>query len=356
MNLTDLFTPASIAANFTQVHSNDIPYLGIGFFPEKKKAGLDLSWIKGTKGLPVSLMPSNFDTKATFRDRIGVFKLTAEMPFFREGYLLKEKDRQDILRAKDTNDPYAQAVIDHVYDDVNDLVAGANVVAERMRMQLLAPASGNAGIAISANGVTYSYNYDPDGTWKASNYTAITTTADQWNTAATADPLKDLLAMQDKIEDLTGSRPDVAIMSRTTFNYLLASEKVRSAILAQNTTANVFLTDAVVKNAISAILGLDIIVYNKKFKDESGTATQFFPDNYVTLLSRNVSLGSTYYGTTPEEADLMGSGKADVSIVGSGIAVTQIVNPHPVNIETVVSEIVLPSYEGMDTVGVLKVA
>jgi hypothetical protein len=356
MNLNDLFTPAAIAANFTQVHSNDIPYLGTSFFPAKRHGGLDLSWIKGKKGLPVSLKPSTFGTKATFRDRIGVSKLETEMPFFREAYKLDEKDRQDILRAQSSADPYVQPVIDHIYDDVNDLLSGAAVVPERMIWQLLAPASGNVGISISANGVNYSYNYDPDGSWKASNYVAITTSADQWTTPATADPLGDIQTMQDTIEDACGSRPDTAIMSRATFKQLLKCTSVQNAILAQNPTAHVFLTDPIVKQAVSDILGVDIIVYNKKFTTESGIATQFYPDNYVTLLNRSVSLGSTYYGTTPEEADLMGSKVADVSIVNDGIAISQYTEPHPVTLFTVVSEIVLPSYEGIDTVGVLKVA
>jgi hypothetical protein len=241
-------------------------------------------------------------------------------------------------------------------DDVNDLVAGADVVPERMIWQLLAPADGNCGISIVANDVSYTYNYDPNSTWKGTNYTAIADTANKWSAPTTCDPLADLKAMQDQIEDATGVRPDVAIMSRTTFNYLLKSDKVRSAILAQNTTANVFLTDAVVQAAISAILGLNIIIYTKKFKTEAGTSTAFYPDNYVTMIPSGVSLGSTYYGTTPEEADLIGSGQANVAIVGTGIAVAQIVQPHPVNIETIVSEIVLPSYEGIDNVGVIKVA
>lgn len=330
--------------------------MGVGFFPSKKKAGLDLSWIKGTKGLPVSLKPSTFDAKATFRDRIGVSKIETEMPFFREGYLIKEKDRQEILRAKDTNDPYAQAVIDHIYDDVNDLIAGADVVPERMIWQLLAPASGNVGINITANGVSYTYNYDPDGSWKTANYVELTTAADKWNVPATADPFDDMRTLQDTIEDNTGARPDTAIMSRTTFNYLLSCEKVKSAILAQNLTANIFLTDAIVKEVVAQILGIDIIVYSKKFKTEAGVATAFYPDNYVTLVSRGAPLGSTYYGTTPEEADLMGSGQANVSIINTGLSITQIVQPHPVNIETIASEIVLPTYERMDEVGVLKVA
>jgi hypothetical protein len=356
MELTELFTPESIAAYFTQEYSNTMPYIGSTFFPARKKAGLDLSWIKGTKGLPVSLKPSTFDTKATFRDRIGVSKISTEMPFFREGYLLKEKDRQEILRAQDSNDPYVQAVISHIYDDTNNLIEGARVVPERMICQLLAPESGNVGISISADGVNYEYNYDPDGEWKSTNYTEITDSSDKWSSADTCDPLTDLQDMQDTIEDNTGERPDMAIMSRATFNYLLNSAKLQSAILAQNSTANIFLTEPVVKAAISQILGIDIVVYRKKFKKEDGTAAQFYPDNYVTLLPYGATLGYTWYGTTPEEADLMGSGQAKVAIVDTGVAITQIVHPHPVNLETIASEIVLPSYEGMDTVGVLKVA
>lgn len=142
MNLTELFTPKIIAANYTEAASNAIPYLGSGLFPSVKRAGLDLAWIKGHKGLPVSLKPSAFDAKATFRDRIGVSKLETEMPFFREGYKIEEKDRQEILRAQSSNDPYAADVINRVYDDQQDLIAGADVVPERMRMRMAHTAMG----------------------------------------------------------------------------------------------------------------------------------------------------------------------------------------------------------------------
>ena len=105
MNLRDVFTPAAIAANWAEVASNQTPYLGATLFPARKKAGLDLSWLKGSRGLPVSLMPSAFDAKATFRDRIGFDKLETEMPFFREGFKIKEKDRQEILRVQESTDP-----------------------------------------------------------------------------------------------------------------------------------------------------------------------------------------------------------------------------------------------------------
>lgn len=358
MNLTELFSPEAVSAAFIEDPSNKQPFLGAGLFPERKKAGLDLSWIKGTRGLPISLKPSNFDAKATFRDRIGVSKIETEMPFFREGYHINEKDRQEILKAQDSNSPFVQAVLDNIYHDIDDLVAGAYVVPERMRMQLLAPDSGNVGIHISANGVDYTYNYDPDGSWKGSNYVPIADPTKLWNVAATATPITDIEAVQDTIENATGSRPNTAIMSRATFNMLMASKQVHDAILAQNPVANIFITPSIVKQAFSQILGVSIIVYTKKFRDESKAVHAYYPDKYVTLFDSGVSLGSTYYGTTPEEADLMGKStpQAKTSLVGTGIAVTQILQPHPVNLETIASEIVLPSYEGMNTVGVMKVA
>ena len=67
------------------------------------------------------------------------------------------------------------------------------------------------------------------------------------------------------------------------------------------------------------------------------------------------ALGDTYLGTTPEEADLMGGGKADVAVVNNGIALTQILEEHPVNLFTFASEIVLPSFERMDEFALIKV-
>jgi len=60
-------------------------------------------------------------------------------------------------------------------------------------------------------------------------------------------------------------------------------------------------------------------------------------------------------GARTEEADLMGGSEAQVSIVNTGVAVTQIIDPHPVNVNTFASEIVLPSFERMDECGLLKV-
>lgn len=347
MKLSDIFYAKAIAQNWVEVASNAIPYLGTGFFPAKKKAGLDLKWIKGNKGLPVSLAPSNFDAKSTFRDRIGVSFNETQMAFFRESMLVKEADEQEIMRVKDSNDPYAVQVLDNIFNDARTLIDGANVVPERMIMQLLAPIDGAVGINITANNTAYTYNYDQSGEWKNNHFLDITTSADMWNAPATCDPLGDLEAALDAQEAISGNRPEIALMSKKTFNYIKASKKVQDGILAQNTTANVNYTTKRVKAYVEEELGITIVVYTKKYKKEDGTEANFYPDDVVMLIP-NGALGNTWYGTTPEERTLAGSGQANVSIVNTGVAVSVTTTSDPVNTKTTVSEIVLPSFERLN--------
>lgn len=353
MNIRDAYTSKAIALVNTEVASNRIAYLGAGLFPAKKKMGLDLKWIKTSKGLPVSLAPSNFDAVSTLRSREG-FKLTeTEMAFFRESMLVKEADEQEIMRVQDSTDPYAAEVLSRIFDDANTLVDGANVVPERMIMQLLAPADGSPKISIEANGVTYAYNYDPNGTYKTKNFASLTADTDKWSDTTNSDPMDDIATALDAVEAETGERPSIMIVSRKTMDYMKQNAKIKSAILAQNTTATVFMNDNRVKEVFSNELGIRIIVYSKQYKKEDGTAEKFYPDGFATLIPDG-ALGSTWYGTTPEERTLMGSGEADVSIVNTGVAVAVTTTSDPVHTKTTVSEIVLPSYERMDSTYVIK--
>lgn len=353
MNIRDVYSASAIAINHTEVASNAIPYLGAGLFPAKKKMGLDLKWIKTSKGLPVSLAPSNFDAKSTIRSRSG-FKIdNTEMAFFRESMLIKEQDEQEIMRVQDSSDPYAVDVLSRIYDDANELIAAADVVPERMIMQLLSPSDGHPSISISANGATHAYNYDPNNEYAANNFLEISSSTDKWDAVDTSDPMADISTAIDSVEANTGTRPEYLLVSKKTMNYLKQNAKVKTYILAQNTTANVMITDARVKELFKTELGVNIVVYSKQYKKEDGTDSKFYPDGFATLIPSG-ALGNTWYGTTPEERTLMGSGEADVSIVNTGVAVAVTVTSDPVHTKTTVSEIVLPSYERMDETYVIK--
>ena len=352
INFLKLVKPAAIAANWTEAQTNADPYLGESLFPRRQKAGLDLSWVKGHKGLPVTLMPSAFDAKATFRDRVGVAKLETEMPFFREGFKIKEKDRQNVLRAIDTNDPYIREILARVFDDAADLLEGARVVAERERMQLLFAVNGDVGISIKANGVDYTYNYDPDGSWKSTNYFALVN--NKWTDKTNSDPLADIQTGKDAVENKGGKTRMIA-MNSNTFRTLRGNASIMKKFITTSGVNVANVSDSDIAQVLKDSLELDgIVIYNKKYRDESKVTKQFVPDAYVALLPDG-ALGNTYLGTTPEEADLRSAGIADVQIVDTGVALTQIVDAHPVNVNTFASEIVLPSYERMDEVALLKV-
>lgn len=353
MDFNKIFTPAAVALRWTENVSNLQEYLGPRLFPAKRKAGLDLSWFQGSHGLPISLMPSAFDAKATYRDRVGFERLETEMPFFREGYKVKEKDRQELLRARDSKDPYAEAVLDRIFDDAAELISGAEVAAERMRMQLLFPVNGSLGISIKANGMDYTYNYDPDGSWKTGNYIALTGN-DLWTAKTTADPFKAFKAAKDAVRKKTGANLTTAIMTTATFNMMAATDAVKNRWLTTTGRSMGYLTDGEVAATLRDTSQINIALYDKMYKDESKIAHSYAPDGYVCLVPDGI-LGNTWRGTTPEEADLQGNPQAEVSIVNNGVAVTRIVEPHPVNTNIIVSEIVLPSFERMDDVAVLKV-
>ena len=350
----ELIGPAAVAANWTEVASNRTPYLGETLFPVRQKSGLDLSWFKGNKGLPISLKPSAFDAKATFRDRVGVDRIDTEMPFFREGRKVKEKDRQDVRRVEDTYDPFAREIIARVFDDANDLLEGARVVPERMIMQLLFAIDGEMGISIQANGVDYTYEYDANDVWKGTNYFALEGNA-LWTATSTADPFNDIQTAKDAVAAKGGVTRYIA-MNGTTFRLLRGITTVKNRFLTTNGLALGYLSDRDIVNVLKDTLDLDgVIVYDKQYKDESGATHKFVPDGYVSLLPEG-QLGNTWRGTTPEESDLMDKDSgAVVAVVENGIAITQEVTTHPVNINTYVSEIVLPSFERMDEVALLKV-
>lgn len=353
MRITDVYNSKAIAAVHEEVASNKIAYLGEGLFPRAKKASLDLKFIKTSKGLPVSLAPSAFDTKATIRSREGFEILNTEMAFFKESMVVKEQDEQDIMRVQDSTDPFAQEVINRIFDDAETLVEGADVVPERMRMQLLSSCyvdgsniAHGPNISIAANGATYAYNYDPDGSYASNNFVKLTGNA-KWDDTTNSDPMKNIQDAITAVENRTGSTPEYMLISLDTMNKLIANTKIRSYVLAQNTSANIYMNEKRVKAAIKEELNIDVIVYKKKFKTEAGVVTAFFPDGYATLLPAG-ALGKTWYGMTPDERTGVLDKDKDVTIVGTGVAVSVVITDDPVQTQTFASEIVLPSFERMD--------
>lgn len=343
MTIFDLVKAPELTSYWEEHRQDMPPYLGEELFPADKKLGLKLDWIKGANGLPVVLKPSAFDVGAVPRPRIGFDKLSAEMPFFKESTYIDEELRQQLNMVMETgNQAYIDAVMNRVFADEMHLLEGARARREQMRMMALT----TGAIAITANGQAYSYDYGIPSDHKSE----VTTS---WSTT-TSDPIEDMRKAMDKIEDDTGVRPTRGVCTRKTWGYLRVNEKIIKSIFVLSNGQVSALSDARLSQYLMDELGLELIVYGKRYKNDAGTATQFVPDDTVVLFPEG-TLGNTWFGTTPEESDLMGTGAANVSITDTGVAVTTVQKTDPVNVETKVTMICLPSFESADSVYILDV-
>lgn len=342
----DVVKATEIGTYYNEMTKERAPYLGETLFPVNKKLGLDLKWIKGSKGIPVALKSSAFDAKAELRDRIGFADFNTEMPFFKESMLVKESDRQELNKLQDNpkNQPYIDLIAKNIFDDVTTLVEGAEVQFERMRMQLLSEGK----IAIKgkdASGVEKALDYDY-------NLSEDQKPSTDW-TNPTADILGDITKWMEDAELRTGSMPTRAICTSKTFSYIMKNEAIIKAI--KGIMPEVAITKAKVQRYIQEELQLAIEIYSKKYKSEAGVVNNYFKDDVFTLLPDG-NLGNTWMGTTPEESDLMtGATDAEVSIVKQGIAITTTKETDPVNVKTKVSVITLPSFERADEVVIATV-
>ena len=341
MTIFELVSSDQITAYWETQAQNRAPYLGEELFPSQQKLGLNIKYIKGSLGLPVVLRPSAYDVAAKKRDRIGFEKLSMDMPFFKEATYIDEELRQELNKVLESgNQAYIDSIVNQVFADQTNLLVGAAAQRERMRMMALT----TGAISISANGQAYDYDYGMPENHKV-------TVKKSWSDPS-APIIDDIRDLQDTIEDETGVRPSRAVISRKTFGYIRKNNEVRQAINGSNATAPV--SDTKVTQYLLDELGIDVVVYNKKATDESGKEFKFVPDDTFTMFP-NGKLGNGWFGTTPEQSDLMSGSAANVSITDTGVAVTTSKKVDPVNVETKVSMIYLPSFEAANQVGILDV-
>lgn len=340
----DTITAPNVAGYYNASKLDVDTTLGDKIFPSRKQLGLKLAFVKGASGRPVILKPSAFDTKVTLRERMTVDLTETEMPFFKEGILVKESDRQQLnIIAQTGNQTLIDTVINGIFDDSKMLISGARARLEAMRMQVLATGK----IAIKSNGVALDFDYGV-----ASDYKGVV--AKSWSDAANATPIADIEKAISSLEAL-GGKAEVIYMNSATF--ALAKNAASTVTMIKPLAPKgAGVTRSEFTMYIQDNFNLSIVVKNETYKDGDGNVIKYFPDGTVTF-APNVSLGNTVFGTTPEESDLFGGnvGGVEVEIVDSGIAVTTKKLDDPVNVETKVSMIALPSFEQLDEVYFLSV-
>ena len=343
MTIFDLMTSQNIVAYWEVLLQDEAPYPCEELFPDDKKRGISLKWIKGAKGLPVVLKTSAFDAAAVPRGRIGFEKLSAEMPYFKESTYIDEELRQELNLVLETgNQAYIDSVMNNIFDDEMRLLRGARASRERMRMQALT----TGVVAMANNGQAFTYDYGIP----AANKVTVQTS---WSDLTNSDPIKDIRALKKSIKDRTGSDCVRAMCDENVLDYICNNEKVKTAIFALRSNIGEITYDEAIRY-VENRTGVRIRTNDMRYADEDGQTQAFMPADTFVMFPAG-TLGKTWFGTTPQESDLMSSGVANVSITETGVAVTTTQKVDPVQVETIVSMICLPSFEGANHVGIIDV-
>lgn len=341
MTIFDLLQSTEITAYWEELVQDEAPYPCEELFPDDKKRGLSLKWLKGAKGLPVVLKTSAFDVYAVPRPRIGFEKLTAEMPYFKESTYIDEELRQELNMVLETgNQAYIDSVMNKIFDDEIDLLRGARASRERMRMMALT----TGVISMSANGQAFGYDYGIPQTHK-------TEVAVSWSDHASSDPIEDIRVAKEKIQDDTGAVITRAMCDGVTWRHLRNNDKIKKDVYVMTNGAG-SLSDKQLREYILDELNLEVMVNDKRYADEFGNSLKFMPSDTFVMFPDG-DLGKTWFGTTPAESDLMSGSVANVSITDTGVAVVTAQKVDPVQVETIVSMICLPSFEAADQVYIL---
>lgn len=338
----DIVTAPEIAAYWNKNQQYEEPYFGESKFPNRKKVGLDLAWIKGARKAPVSLSLSAFDADVLPLKRGEVERLSTEMPFFKNEYRIDERTRQNLNILLQANNAAVNTVVGQIFDDEVNLMRNAALTREMLRMQLLT----TGVIALSDNGQEFSYDFGMPSEHKVAP-------TNKWNVASMADPIADIDAWRQIIENEKGTSPTEILINSATLAAMAKADAIKNGVFANSNVTSVP-TKAQVVAFIEEQLGVTVYVYDKGYTKD-GTFKKFVPDGTVVLMP-STTLGNTWFGTTPEESDLSaGQSDAMVSIVDTGVAITTWREKDPVNVRTKGSQIVLPSFELADEVIIASV-
>lgn len=333
----DLITAADITAYWETMANQRAPYVGEQLFPAQKQLGLNLEWINGNSGIPVVLNLSAFDANVIPRAREGFSINKAQMPFFKESFYIDEELRQQLNMVMDSGkSAYIDLVMNRIFNDAVKLLEAASAQRERMRMSALT----TGALTLASNGQNVTYDYGIPSTHKK-------TVGTSWG-ASGATPIDDIRSYQDLIEGDTGVRPTRAICNSTVWSQLLADASIKNTIFVYSQGVST-VSDKALTAFLEEQLGLSVYVNNKFYKNENGVKTKFVADSTFALFPEG-PVGNTWFGTTPEESDLLSSSIANVSITDLGVAVTTMKKSDPVNVETKVSMISMPSLEAADQI------
>lgn len=323
----EVVTPEAIALQWNEGSEQRERFELEAFFTPRKQMSTLLSVLEGYAPKVKALNLSSYDAKVMPVSFEAFSKITTEIPFFKNSANINEELRRELINAlSSTNSALLEEVLVRVLNYPQFLLERARITKEIIRAQVLTTGM----IAMSNNGQAIGYDFEVPNTNK---FTPDPGT--EWDNHATSTPIEDLDSWMSTVAEGSGERPRYVVLNTTTFNDLKKSDSVKGYFGEE------FVSTRKVRALVADELDVTLMVYDKTYTEEdpitgADVTVKFIPDGVVSLLPAR-PVGLDVNAVTPEEADLIYSDVADVTVVDNGIAITRTREPDPVTLSTKVS-------------------
>jgi len=319
-------------------------WIGNTILPSQTINDLRFEYIKGSYEKPIMASIMAWDAEAPIAGKKGVVTVSGEMPPIKRKIKVEEKELIKFFAPRAGMGDKAQA-IDDIYDLVDQMVNACRARMEWLRWQAIA----TGAVTYDEGGVIFTVDFGVP----ASQKETLSGTA-RWSDLDDSDPLGDLERWCEAHVTNTGIRPERALMSLKSRNYLLKNEAIRQIITSN---ADVYISPAQLNALLQNFELPQIITYDAKVLTEAlaGTKTEsrFLPQDVVVLLpAASYNIGNLLQGPTAEALALM---NLDSSTKPEGVVVVIYVKEDPPSYWIKAAVTAFPTLPGAELIGIYNV-
>lgn len=330
MDLLKLFDNET-TAKYTSDFDYQTEFMLDSFFPSIKTEDLiiELEKISKNGDLPTIALVHADDTEARIGDRPNYERLQIEQLLIKEKINLTEAAiRYKRFGVKEGS------IETKIYDDFANMLSAVLARVELERCQLLSTGK----IEINENNVktTIDMGYD-----SSHNY----------NFAGWSDPEHDIIGDLNKIKETAEKEGKIitrALTSRKIVGYITNNK----AIVAYFTNALQVPTASNILKWIETNFEISFVTNDRYYTESHQDKTEthrFFPENVISFIAGEGTMGKTLYGYTTEEIEL--------GVENSGlVTLTQWKTPDPVAVWSKASAIAIPVMNDIDSLFIVKVS
>ena len=294
--LLEEFTPDKLIGYVRNIPEPE-NWIGSQFLSTKTINDLRFEYIKGSYEKPIMASIMAWDAEAPIAGRKGVTTISGEMPPIKRKVKVEEKELIKFFSPRAGLGDKEQAIND-IYDLVDQMVNACRARMEWMRWKAIS----TGAITYDEGGIKFTVDYGVP----ASQKETLAGTA-KWSDLDDSDPLGDLERWAEDHVTNTGIRPERAIMSLKSRNYLLKNEAIRQIITSEPDT---YISPTQLNQLLANFELPQIVVYDAKVLTENmdGTKTEsrFLSQDIVVLLpNASYNIGNLLQGPTAESLAMM---------------------------------------------------